>query len=305
MWLAALLEWERRLNEEKPFGRWLLIPLAEAVVTTVTMLSRGFYLMKAMPYALALGRVAVRRRLRLRPVAVAALAVSAVAGFGVSLAGASWLRIGIYSNAVLAGLADGSATTSRRPTTDPVPIITRPSPQEVRDGVDELKSMVVGRWVGLEGVLAVSASPVRSLGLWRMALAEDPGAGNAALFQKISRARYKPRAGFTFLTLPGVVAVMSYSGSHWVILLGMVLATAIVLGTEAAFRRLFQNDFLCAVVGVAMANALAQMNFPYLTVVFFLELWATLAVLWVLCPRKSQRDRPAEDRNRADQQVRA
>jgi hypothetical protein len=125
---------------------------------------------------------------------------------------------------------------------------------------------------------------------------EDPRAGNAALYQQISRAKYQAQAGFTFLTLPGVVAVMSYSGSAWVVLLGMMFVTSIVLATEATFRRLFHNEFLCAVVGVAMANTLAQMNFPYLTVIFFLEMWVTLAGLWLMCFIGASRGRPAVGR---------
>jgi hypothetical protein len=146
----------------------------------------------------------------------------------------------------------------------------------------ELTRMVVGRWIGLEGVLAISAAPDLGLGLLRRAVTEDPKVANAAMYQQISRSEYKPLSGFTFLTLPGAVGVMSYSGSTWVVLLGMMLLTTLVLGTEAAFRRVFQNDFLCAVVGVAMANAIVQMNFPYLTAVFFVELWGTLGGLWLL-----------------------
>jgi hypothetical protein len=296
IWLAALLEWERRLNPEKPFGRWLLIPLGEAVLTAVVMLSRGFYLMKAIPYALVLARAGVRRSLRLRPLTLAALALTAIGGFGASLAGGSLLRISIYPNVELARSQDTSATASGLTTTGLVPITRRPNSRDIRRSLDELKRMVVGRWIGLEGILAVSASPVLSVGLWGRALVEDPRAGNAALYQQISRAKYQAQAGFTFLTLPGVVAVMSYSGSAWVVLLGMMFVTSIVLATEATFRRLFHNEFLCAVVGVAMANTLAQMNFPYLTVIFFLEMWVTLAGLWLMCFIGASRGRPAVGR---------
>jgi hypothetical protein len=389
-------------------------------VTTVVMLSRGFYVMKVLPYVLALMRSSVRPRLQLRLPALMALAGTAVLAFAVSLAGVLWLRIAVYprvlgpappaaaaraseapGGSIAPGRPDaappsGSASSpivtvtipgvppptrleldgmTRQPTrtvvgrsiglegvlavssppdlglglfagvsllrtavnrsvastlraraaTSPAAVPTPPAasaraseppaggsapnrpdappPSETADrsiatgalpGVraptavelgfakGELTRMVVGRWIGLEGVLAISAAPDLGPGLLRRAVTEDPKVANAAMYQQISRAEYKPLSGFTFLTLPGAVGVMSYSGSSWVVLLGMMLLTTLVLGTEAAFRRVFQNDFLCAVVGVAMANAIVQMNFPYLTAVFFVELWGTLGGLWLL-----------------------
>ncbi len=290
IWLAALLEWERRLNGNLRFSRWLLIPLAEAVVGTVVMLSRGFFLMKTLPYVLALGQTRIRRRLHVRPAALAALLVMMIGGFALSLAAVSWLRVTIYP------VSSGSVSMPETTPTEPRPPVrpsgragageferaSRPSATEMREQMAELGRMVIGRWIGLEGVLVLSVVPGHGANLFRTGLVENPSVGNSALYQQLSRAPYSARDGFIFLTVPGVVAVLAYSGSYVIVLLGMMLVTSLLLATEAVSRRLFQNEFLCAVVGVAMANALAQMNFPYLTMVFFLELWGTLIVLWLL-----------------------
>lgn len=283
MWLATLLEWERRMNGAKLSGRWMLIPIGEALVSTISMLSRGFYLMKTLPYALALMRRATWRGIGLRPRTAAAIAIIAFGGFGVSLIGVSWLRILIYpapQRSVAASTWQDSVERAPDGTGGTVSWV--PGRARIGAAKNELGRMVIGRWIGLEGVLAVSSAQMRSMTLLKTAITEDPGTGNAALYQRLSRSKYKPRPDFTFLTVPGVVGVLWLSGSYWVVLLGMTLVTWAVLATEAISRRLMRNDLLCAVAGVAMANALVQMNFPYLTAVFFLELWAAMAGLWVL-----------------------
>jgi hypothetical protein len=265
MWIAVLVDWERRLRSGNRLAGYLLVPVGEALLTTVVMLSRGFYLMKVLPYALTLANAEVRRTLGIARASLVVFAVTAIFAFCVAVVGVSWFRTAIYPKMVV--------TLNARPD-GPL--------QRAAEVKAELARMIVGRWIGLEGVLAVSSSQVRSVDLLKTALAEDAGKGNGALYQQISRSPYRSLDGYTFLTVPGVVGVFAYAGSHWILVVGIVFATLSLLGTEAAYRFLFDNDFLGAVVGVGMANALAQMNFPYLTGVLFIELWATLVLLWLL-----------------------
>lgn len=300
MWLAVLLDLEHRRSPRAPFGRWLLIPVAEALLSTSVMLSRGFYLMKVLPYALVALVTHPRRSFNVSVGARVALALVAVAGFALSLVVVSWLRLMTYPPTVL---ADSPSTEVTRHSSEPAPGTPQtdvetvapaassaprtleprqPSDAEISATTHQLTRMVLGRWIGLEGVLAVTSSEQASLSLLKDVAREDPNRGNDAVFQRMSQASYRAQPNFTFLTLPGVLAITAYSGSALVAAICMAFIACLVLGTEALFRRLFSNEFLCAVVGVAMANALAQMNFPYLTLVFFIELWGTLALLWVL-----------------------
>ncbi|HEX7034916.1 MAG TPA: hypothetical protein VF210_04045 [Pseudomonadales bacterium] len=284
MWLAVLLEFERR---RRGFTRrWMILsaPILEAVVTSAVMLSRGFYLMRTLPYALVFARPSLRRSFQLSRVVVPTLAVATVLGFVISLAGASWLRLTVFPPMVTPGQPAQAGAPQAPPADAGVgPTGRIPSAAEVRAAIREIGTMVVGRWIGLEGILAISASHQQGLGLFVAGLMEDPRSGTEALFQRISKAEYKELEGFTFMTLPGIVAVLAYSGSPVIIFAGMFLAGIVVLLTERAFRHAFDNDLLCAVVGVFMANAIVQMNFPYLTAVFFIEMWGSLLILWILC----------------------
>ncbi len=302
IWLAFLLDLEHRRAPQTAFGRWLLIPMAEALLSTSVMLSRGFYVMKVLPYALVLVSRRMRHALSLSGGMLVALTLVAIVGFGLSLVFVSWLRLSIYPSTVLMDTPQVAEEAPRPPADVPgkpggaegpgVPVagprppatveLRQPTDAEIHAVTHQLSRMVLGRWIGLEGVMAVVSSEWASWSLLRFAVTEDPNRGNSAIFQVMSNATYRPQSSFTFLTLPGVVAIFSYSGSALVTALGMGVIGLLVLGTEAAYRRLLNSEFVCAVVGVAMANALAQMNFPYLTVVFFVELWGTLVLLWLL-----------------------
>ena len=67
-----------------------------------------------------------------------------------------------------------------------------------------------------------------------------------------------------------------------VVFLGIALTTAVLILVELAARRLVRNSFVISLAGLALANAISQMNFPYLFVVFLIELSATLIVLGLL-----------------------
>jgi hypothetical protein len=282
MWIALLLEWEFRCRRGVRFGPWLLMPLAEALITSTVMLSRGFYLMKVLPYVLVLGARRIRRELALPALVLSVLSAAAIAGFAASLALVSSLRLEIHPKLVLDDRAG-------------IQVIRGQGRRalEMNAVAQQLTEMIVGRWIGLEGVLAVCSSPQRGRDLWLTALFEDPAAGNAALYQRIAKSPYRPQKGVTFQTLPGLVAVMSYAGSLWVTLLGVMALTVVLLGAEAAARGLIGSEFLCAVIGVALANTLVQMNFPYLTGAFLIELWVTIFTFWgitALLPQVVVRD---------------
>ncbi len=84
------------------------------------------------------------------------------------------------------------------------------------------------RWVGLEGVLAVAGSTDVSPGapLFVAGLREPATNGVDSIYQRIAHSQYVYLPNFTYLTLPGAVAVLAYSGAPAVVFGGMfVLVT--------------------------------------------------------------------------------
>ena len=84
---------------------------------------------------------------------------------------------------------------------------------------------------------------------------------------------------FTFLTNAGPVALLGLSGSIMAVFLGMALLVAILIATEHLAQQLTGNPFFVAVAGASLANVASQMTFPYLSLVFLLQLWVAIAFL--------------------------
>jgi hypothetical protein len=117
-------------------------------------------------------------------------------------------------------------------------------------------------------------------------LREDPQRGTDSLYQKMADAQYERQERFTFLTLAGIVAVFAAGDSWWLILVGMSIVTAILMGAESLTRRITGNEIACGVVAVTGAFVTSQVTYPKLFGVFLIELWGTLAalavVMWLL-----------------------
>jgi hypothetical protein len=263
--------------------------------------------------------VLIERQLRIRTLStkktVGVLSTLFLLGFVFSLAMVSLLRIQLYPVFIA---ADQTSTTlpnvpslitaDPASTTPPdVPGVaadqgtTSPDvPTRTTENFDTLDSdnrrllitstakqvlgLAVDRWVGLGGVLAVSSYPELGYDLFAEGIREDPGLGERSMFQKISGsgAIYAESEQFTFLTLPGSVAVLYYSGSLYVVAFGMAAITLILMSVELTFSRLLRNPVLLSVSGLAMANVVCQLNFPYLAGVFFAQLLVTLLFIWAL-----------------------
>jgi len=91
---------------------------------------------------------------------------------------------------------------------------------------------------------------------------EKREAGKTTLYQEVSKSHYRwtdPNV-WQFASLPGAAAFLYYSGSMWVVLLGMGLFSAVVLVGEYLVFRLTGNPLLCALIGLALANTVAQMG---------------------------------------------
>ncbi|WP_158904644.1 hypothetical protein [Burkholderia sp. L27(2015)] len=128
------------------------------------------------------------------------------------------------------------------------------------------------RWIGLEGVLSVASSPDRlGWALFKRGLNENASVGVNSIYQSLSNSYYIYDRNFTFLTLPGAIAILFYSGSLTVVLIGMFLISGIIILFEELILRLCGGRFLATVTAIFMANAVCQMNFPYLWIVFLGE----------------------------------
>jgi ABC-type multidrug transport system fused ATPase/permease subunit len=280
MVLAVLVEWELRLATSAALP--LLAVVVEACTATVSMLSRSAYLFRVVPYGLVLFRSA---KSPARSKAWKVFVLSSVTGFALSLVAVSILRIRAYPLDVLdketaapAGSSVGT-TPGRAPIETPVGKVTKVRAARTVLG---LRKLPIDRWVGLEGVLAVTASGETGSRLLKIALAEDPKRGTQSLYQEIAQPGYQRSSQFVFLTLPGLIGFLAYSGSLWFTVLGSFVITVGALGIEELINRGLRSPLLSALVAANLAYRIVQLTYPYLLGVFVLELLVQSLLMWAV-----------------------
>jgi hypothetical protein len=295
---ATLFVWEVRLYPQKG-GLRLMIPFVEAIVSLST-LSRAAYLFRALPYlaVLAENRAFYKHALTIRWRRAWLLLLPA--GFVLSLIGVSVLRTVIYPSAppefpatavvatpspVETPTSIGTPSPIGTPRTGSTPAENRPADrltQRLTWAAHEISTMVVGRWIGIEGTMAVSSYQGRGLSLFGHALLENPRTGESSTYQRISGSSYNTSDKFVFLTIPGTVAILDYSGSLPLVALAMAVLMGLLLIFEVVALRLLANPFAVAVLSLTLANAIAQADFPYLLLVAFLEQCAAVGLFGIL-----------------------
>ena len=279
-WLALVVGWEMRWRQRRTL-QWevLWMPVLEAIMSAASLMSRASYLLRVTPYLLASTRSEDGFSPRIPTPWWRTLAALG-AGLAVSLVIVMALRVGTYyENAparVFGPGSSGRATDSESGTSSPP--VSGFQLRPVFFAARETGKLFLERWTGMEGVLAVTAADPKPA-LLLAALSEDPARGTDALYQELAKAPYERQERFTFLTLAGVVAVLAMAGSPAVMFLGMAIVLAIFMATESLLRRLTGNELVCAVVSVETALMIAQVTFPRLLALFFVETWIALALL--------------------------
>jgi hypothetical protein len=304
-WFALLLAWEAALRGTlRP--SWILIVAAEALPASITILSRSVYLFRILPYLLL---QATRPDIISRPSLprAAAGALILAAGMVLSVGASTYTRAYLHPPAIMPPLQPATAGTPgkagrdavARPgqqgrtdhTASPDPrVVYDPSkltPEErrersLRSQRSQIPRLFVGRWIGLEGVLATSSDGRHGQQLFREMLTEDPARGVDSVYQRVARTRYTRQEGFTFLTLAGVIGVLASSGSPVVTALGLLFAIAALTLLDELALRMTGSVLVAASVGVNAGNLVAQMTFPYNTAVLYGEMVAMLILFGIL-----------------------
>ena len=146
-------------------------------------------------------------------------------------------------------------------------------------------SLVIDRWIGLEGVMAVSAYPEKSNKLLFEALTEKRGIGTTTKFQEIANSHYRwvDASVWQFASLPGAAAFFYFSGSLWVVMLGMAGFALLLQLSEQFIFRLTSNPLLCSLFGLTLANTISQFGItPRQDIPFYGMIFAFVILIWVM-----------------------
>jgi len=265
MGIATLLWWDISLRKNISLPVYAI--LAEALFSTISLLSRGVYIFHTIPQMLSLykNRPILVRISRKKAILIA---VAFVGLFVISISAVTILRNYSYSNVPLDfNSAKGLISSSQ--------------------GVGAAR-FIVDRWIGLEGVMAVQSYPKKGGAIFLEAMTEKREIGKVTLYQEVCKSsyRYTDTSKWQFASLPGAAAFLYYSGSLWVVMLGMVAFALLVLFSENLIFVLTANPLLCTMYGLTAANNVAQFGIaPRQAGPYFFMIFCGILAIWFVQSR--------------------
>ncbi|MFN9489133.1 MAG: hypothetical protein ACK59Y_05055 [Betaproteobacteria bacterium] len=276
IWIAALLHWNFQIRGQSLRVN-LLLPVTEGFLASLSSLSRLAFLLHVGPYFLALAEHWSRFRSDLGMKYLWRLAMGCAVLLCTGVLVVFLLRVLTFNDyEQYTGKRNGSAAET------PAAMTFVEYFNEVL--IMQVPHIFLHRWVGLEGVLTASSVKDPGAVILKQIITDDPKKGAQALYQNHARPGYlaSEPGKFTFLTNAGPIALLLFSGSLLAVLSGMALVTILLVITESAANRFTGNPFLLAVIGAGMANVVSQSTFPYLSMIYMLQIWVAIMFLWLI-----------------------
>ena len=237
-------------------GRSLLPGLAaiaaESIAYSMSVLSRGAFIYHAAPLLAAIpwGRTSAASVSKTRLIFVSVLFLGA---FSASVIFVNNYRTGLYSGAAAAQAAQAAAKA-------PEPGLLNALRRNKH--LRQASGLFIDRWIGLEGVMAVSAYPEKSSGLLWKELTGRRTLTEKSLYERICGSDFQTvdAEKHQFGRSPGPVGLFYYSGRIWLVFIGLFGLGLLVLYFESAVWLLTKNPLMCSLLGMMAANNAAQLG---------------------------------------------
>lgn len=130
---------------------------------------------------------------------------------------------------------------------------------------DMTRPLFIDRWVGIEGVMAVTSYPYLGWDLWRDALEESYNENETSFYDNnLIESPYidTDKSAHHFISLPGIIAFFFYPGSFIFLFVSMFLLGAAAALFEAfVFRLGGRNLILCALIAQVIAFRFASFGY--------------------------------------------
>ena len=241
---ALIIRFEIELNRN--ITLFSVVPaLMEVFFSNVSLLSRGMILNAA---GLGFGALRQLSSMKIRPgfVRIATVSIAFAVLFVVSVLTVNYLRATSYGN------SPELSTSRAAETAVAVRHMTVP--------------LFIDRWVGIEGVVAVSSSKELGWDLWREAWNERFQVGVLSIYdQRFIESPYKANADkpvFHFISLPGIIAFLYFPGSLAFLFIALTLCAWLAAALEiATYRYAGQNWILCSLIAQVVAYRYAHFGY--------------------------------------------
>ncbi len=144
--------------------------------------------------------------------------------------------------------------------------------------------LFIDRWVGIEGVMAVSSYPDLNWNLWKTALKEPYNENETSFYDNnFIESSYvnTDKTKHHFISLPGIIAFFFYPGSFWFLFASMFALGGFAAMIEFSTYRLGgKNVILCALLAQVIAYRFA--SFGYVPAQSYLLLGAIFLNLFII-----------------------
>lgn len=148
----------------------------------------------------------------------------------------------------------------------------------VSNSIGVIGDLMINRWVGLEGAMAVVGYPDKNFTIMFDSLIRIPKVGVQDVYAKISGVVYDDNPKITFSFIPGPIAFLYYSGKFVSVFVGLLLMGLFLLSADDLVWRLFKNPFLTVQISTYLAVNASQIGMSPLPLVKSLIL-TTLGLL--------------------------
>lgn len=264
--LAAIVASDSVVRHSHVTKSALLYAAALAVVAGMVTYSRSTVVIIMVPIALGMyKRSAV---MGYRKQSIAGFAIAMIPALIVTLVAVSVVRISVYG---------GEAHLTS---------------ESIERYLSESIGLFVDRWIGAEGMM-VAVSSNQSIEMFLEMITESASSGVQSLYQDVSGSQYFNIHidGMTFLTLPGIFALLAFSGNFFIVFVGTIVTATIGIFVERIVIALFPGNYsLQYFIACALAYHFSQMIFPVLLIPFLVQLLTFLPMLrmvysqHVICP---------------------
>ena len=159
--------------------------------------------------------------------------------------------------------------------------------ESISNTVTGIKILLIDRWVGIEGTMAVSSYQGLGWDLWKRAWQERYSHYGTSMFDQ-AILKYKHLnvhlSRHHFINLPGILAFFYYPGSFVFLFFSMLLLGFLGAGIEISVYKLSGgNIILCSLIAQVVAYRYAHFGYvPYQSYLLFGSIYLTVLIIFVL-----------------------
>jgi hypothetical protein len=159
--------------------------------------------------------------------------------------------------------------------------------------LSQISRLVVDRWIGAEGVMAVVSYPDKSFELIPKTIFRTPKPGEKDVFEIINKNIYPISTKYVFTSLPGPIAFLYYSGRLEVVFVGICVLLALMVLIQQAACWIFNNEFFSYQLAFFLGITFMQFGISprpiVVTLVMLFTVLICLRLLFMLLSRMETR----------------